>query len=196
MEYDAVVVGSGPNGLAAAITLAREGCKVLLMEAKETVGGGMRTAELTLPGFYHDVCSSVHPLGLASPFFRNLPLEQYGVEWVFPSAPLAHPLADGTAVIVERSVEATADQLGGDRAAYLRLMTLLVKQHKKILSEFLGPLRAPHYPLVMALFGLLALQPAHGLACFSATRERGRSSRGWQPTPLCRWSVRLLLPSV
>lgn len=163
-EYDAVIVGSGPNGLAAAITLAQAGCKVLLVEAKETVGGGMRTAELTLPGFHHDVCSSVHPLGLASPFFRKLPLKQYGLEWVFPSAELAHPLDDGTAVIIERSVEATADLLGMDRTAYHRLMTPLVEQSQKILAEFLGPLRVPRHPLVMVQFGLLALQSAHGLA--------------------------------
>lgn len=163
-DYDAVVVGAGPNGLAAAISLARAGCKVLLLEAKDTVGGGMRTAQLTLPGFQHDVCSSIHPLALASPFFRSLPLQQYGLEWVFPAAELAHPLDDGTAVILERSVEATASQLGRDGPAYRRLMTPLVRQHEKILAEFLGPLRLPRYPLVMARFGLLALQPARILA--------------------------------
>src|SRR5213079_3037864 len=97
-SYDAVVVGSGPNGLAAAITLAQAGRSVLVFEAKDTIGGGARTKELTLPGFQHDVCSAIHPLGLASPFFRSLPLEQYGLEWIQPSAPLAHPLDDGTAM--------------------------------------------------------------------------------------------------
>src|SRR6476661_3768198 len=98
-EYDAVIVGAGPNGLAAAITLARAGLAVLVVEAADTVGGGSRTKALTVPGFAHDVCSAVHPLGIASPFFRTLPLAQYGLEWIHPPAPLAHPLDDGTAVL-------------------------------------------------------------------------------------------------
>src|SRR4051812_9134778 len=113
-RYDAVVVGAGPNGLAAAITLARAGRRVLLVEAAGTVGGGSRSAELTLPGFTHDVCSAVHPYGVGSPFFKRLPLAQYGLEWVFPPAALAHPLDDGTAVLVHRSVEQTAAGLGAD----------------------------------------------------------------------------------
>ncbi|MCB0186756.1 MAG: NAD(P)/FAD-dependent oxidoreductase, partial [Caldilineaceae bacterium] len=96
--YDAIVVGSGPNGLAAAITLARAGWRVLLVEAKSTVGGGMRTAEVTLPGFHHDLCSAIHPLGMGSPFFQTLPLADFGLEWLQPELPVAHPLADGTAV--------------------------------------------------------------------------------------------------
>src|SRR5712691_2779273 len=100
--YDAIVVGSGPNGLAAAITMARTGRSVLVFEAKETIGGGSRSQELTLPGFVHDVCSAIHPLGLGSPFFRSLPLEQYGLEWIHPSAPVAHVLEDGTALLLER----------------------------------------------------------------------------------------------
>src|SRR5579859_4239699 len=110
-RYDAIIVGSGPNGLAAAITLAQAGRSVLVFEAKDTIGGGARTKELTLPGFRHDVCSAIHPLGLGSPFFRTLPLEQYGLEWVHPSSPLAHPLDDGTAMILERSIEATGETL-------------------------------------------------------------------------------------
>ena len=105
--YDAIVVGSGPNGLAAAITIAQAGRSVIVFEARDTIGGGSRTQELTLPGFQHDVCSAIHPLGLASPFLRTLPLEQYGLEWIHPPAPLAHPLDDGTAAVLERSVEAT-----------------------------------------------------------------------------------------
>src|SRR5947207_8334085 len=99
-KLDAVIVGSGPNGLAAAVTLARAGCSVLIVEAKDTIGGGTRSAELTLPGFIHDICSAIHPLGIASPFFRDLPLQNFGLEWVFPSAELAHPLDNGPAVIL------------------------------------------------------------------------------------------------
>src|SRR6202165_3663577 len=124
--YDAVVVGAGPNGLAAAITIARAGKSVIIYEAKETIGGGSRSMELTLPGFVHDVCSAIHPLGLGSPFFRSLPLEQYGLQWIHPSAPLAHPLDDGTAVMLERTVEATSANLGRDAQAYQKLMAPLV----------------------------------------------------------------------
>src|SRR5271154_6415011 len=121
MSYDSVVVGSGPNGLAAAITLAQAGRSVLVLEAEPTIGGGMRSAELTLPGFIHDICAAVVPLALASPFFRTLPLPKYGLAFIHPDAPLAHPLDDGTAVIVERSVEQTAAGLGGDGASYANL---------------------------------------------------------------------------
>src|SRR5436305_9294667 len=113
-KYDAIVIGSGPNGLAAAITLAHAGLSVAVFEAKETIGGGCRTLELTLPGFVHDVCSAIHPLAPDSSFFSNLPLEQFGLEMIQPLAPLAHPLHDGTAVMLERSIEATAARLGTD----------------------------------------------------------------------------------
>src|SRR5947209_5414659 len=103
-DYDAVVVGSGPNGLAAGITLAQAGLSVVIFEAKKTIGGGMRSGELTLPGFIHDICSAIHPLGIASPFFRQLPLEKHGLEWIHPLVPLAHPFDDGTAAILERSI--------------------------------------------------------------------------------------------
>ena len=103
--YDAVVVGAGPNGLAAAITLARAGRSVVVYEAHETIGGGTRSQELTLPGFLHDVCSAIHPMGLGSPFFRSLPLDQYGLEWIHPDIPLAHPLPDGTAAVLYRDVK-------------------------------------------------------------------------------------------
>src|ERR1700738_1106461 len=125
-SYDAIVVGAGPNGLSAAITLARAGRSVVVYEAKETIGGGSRSMELTLPGFVHDVCSAIRPLGFGSAFFRNLPLEQFGLEWIHPSAPLAHPLDSGAAAILERSIEATGVTLGGDARAYMRLMAPLV----------------------------------------------------------------------
>src|SRR5215510_3866941 len=123
VTYDAVVVGSGPNGLAAAIRLAQEHLSVLVLEANENIGGGTRSAELTLPGFVHDVCSAIHPLGLGSPFFRQLPLAKYGLTWIQPEFPLAHPLEGGTAAVLERSITKTAQRLGVDETAYQRLMS-------------------------------------------------------------------------
>ncbi len=174
MTTDAVIVGAGPNGLAAAITLARAGKRVLVLEARETIGGGTRSAELTLPGFVHDICSAMHPLGLASPFFRELPLEKYDLDWIFPPTALAHPLDDGTAVLVEGSIEDTAANLGPDAAAYRRLMGPLVAGWQGLLDDTLGPLRFPAHPLLMARFGLAALLPAATLArlVFRGVRAR------------------------
>jgi phytoene dehydrogenase-like protein len=157
-SYDAVVVGSGPNGFAAAITLATAGYKVALYEAKDTLGGGMRTKELTLPGFKHDVCSAIQPLGLASPFFRELPLEEFGLSWIQPDAPLAHPL-DDRAVVMERSLEHTAQSLGIDGETYQFLFGSFVSNSDKLIKSFLAPLiRTPQHPFLMARFGLYALR--------------------------------------
>jgi phytoene dehydrogenase-like protein len=175
MTTDAVVVGAGPNGLAAAITLARAGQSVLVLEGKETIGGGTRSAELTLPGFVHDVCSALHPLGVASPFFRELPLAQYGLEWIFPPACLAHPLDDGTAVVIEGSVEHTAANLGPDATAYRGLLGPLVAGWQGLLGDLLGPLRLPRHPLLMGRFGLAALLPAVTLARLVFRGERARA---------------------
>jgi phytoene dehydrogenase-like protein len=161
---DAVVVGSGPNGLAAAITLARAGRSVLVVEGADTVGGGMRSAELTQPGFVHDVCSAVHPLASGSPFFSELPLAEHGLVLVQPPAPLAHPLDDGTAVMLERSVEETAAALGADGPAYRRLYEPLVRDQAGLLPFLLGPRPLPRHPLAAARFGLLAVRSAMGLA--------------------------------
>ena len=158
--YDAVIVGSGPNGLAAAITLAQEGLKVALLEKKAVTGGGMWTEELTLPGFKHDVGSTVHPFGVGSPFFRTLPLEKFGLEWLQPDAPFAHPLDDGVAV-AERSLAATCRGLGKDAATYDLLMRPLVRNWKELSDDFLGPLlRFPAHPVALARFGVRALPPA------------------------------------
>jgi phytoene dehydrogenase-like protein len=167
MSYacDAVVVGSGPNGLAAAITLARGGCSVLVCEANTTIGGGARSAELTLSGFVHDVCSAVHPLAAGSPFFKTLPLERFGLEWIQPDIPLAHPLDDGTAACLYRDVDFTAEQLPGDSRAYRRLMKPLACNWEKLANEFLQPmLHLPRHPLALARFGIPALWPASSLA--------------------------------
>jgi phytoene dehydrogenase-like protein len=165
ISYDAVVVGSGPNGLAAAIRLAQEGLGVLVLEANDTLGGGARSAELTLPGFVHDVCSAVHPLGIGSPFFRQLPLDKYGLHWVHPEFPLAHPLDDGTAAVLQRSVGDTAAALGRDGQAYQRLMTPLVSHWETLAAEVLQPaLHWPRHPFQFGRFGWQALRPASALA--------------------------------
>src|SRR3984957_4399481 len=121
------VIGSGPNGLAAAIMLARAGRRVTVYEAEEQIGGGTRSAELTLPGFLHDICSAVHPMAVSSPCFEQFPLFVHGLEWIHPDAPLAHPLDDGTAVMLERSVDKTAEGLGSDRQSYIDLFAPLVE---------------------------------------------------------------------
>src|SRR5258708_24909238 len=137
--YDAIVVGSGPNGLAAAIVLARAGWSVQLREARSTVGGGTRSAELTLPGFISDICSAIHPLGMASPLMRTLPLKDHGLEFIQPPVPLAHPFDDGSAPVLERSLDATGATLGMDARAYKRLMQPFVTRCDDLLLHALAP---------------------------------------------------------
>ncbi|MGH3021462.1 MAG: phytoene desaturase family protein, partial [Gaiellaceae bacterium] len=165
MRTDSVVVGSGPNGLAAAITLARAGLTVVVREGADEPGGGVRSADLTLPGFVHDLCSGVHPLVAASPFFRSAPLADHGLELVEPPAPLAHPLDDGSAVLLERSVAETAAGMGEDAGPYEGLLGPLVRDWDVLEAAALAPLlRIPRRPVVLGRFALSALRTADGLA--------------------------------
>jgi phytoene dehydrogenase-like protein len=173
---DAVVVGAGPNGLAAAVVLAQAGRSVLVREGAAAVGGGARTEELTLPGFRHDVCSGFHPLAAGSPLFRHLPLAEHGLEWVHADAALAHPLSDGSAAVVHRSLAETAAGLGPDGDAYRRLVGPLVRDWPLLEEEILGPmLHVPRHPLAAARFGLLALRSAAALARTRFRTERARA---------------------
>jgi phytoene dehydrogenase-like protein len=160
-QYDAVIVGSGPNGFAAAIVLARRKLRVLILEAKETIGGGARTEEVTLPGFRHDICSAIHPMSVVSPFLRALPLAEHGLEWAYSPAAIAHPLDDGTVATLELSVEATASRLGVDEKAYRAVMKPFAKNAGKLFDEILRPVNPfTRHPIMLARFGLLGLQPA------------------------------------
>jgi phytoene dehydrogenase-like protein len=177
-SYDVVVIGSGPNGLAAAIALSRAGLAVLLVEGENTPGGGARTTELTLPGFRHDVCSAVHPLAVASPFFRDLKLERFGLEWIHSPAPVAHVLGDGTAVLLERSVDATAERLGRDGTAYSELLAEFVERFDELAPMILGGIRIPSSPVLMARFGLSALRSMRGLARSRFVEQRAGALLG------------------
>jgi phytoene dehydrogenase-like protein len=172
--YDAVVIGSGPNGLATAIIMAQAGRSVLVLEAEDTIGGGTRSACLTLPGYLHDVCSAVHPMALASPFFRSLPLAKHGLEWIQPRFPLAHPLDNGTVAVLDRSLDTTCQFLGPDGGNYRKLIGPIVRRWDAMEQDILGPLGFPSHPIVMARFGLDALQPASRLARRFQT-EAGRA---------------------
>ena len=173
-EYDAVVVGSGPNGLAAAVTLAQRGLKVLVVEAKDSPGGGARTQELTLPGFHHDVCSAIHPLGLASPFFRSLDLERHGLRWIHPTVPAAQA-TDQEALLLHRSPAETAAQLGRDAGRYRALFEPLLAGWEGLDSDVLGPLRWPRHPLDFLRFGLRAPWPAYPLLKYGFSQPAARA---------------------
>ncbi|HXK22345.1 MAG TPA: NAD(P)/FAD-dependent oxidoreductase [Myxococcota bacterium] len=172
---DAVVVGAGPNGLAAAVALAKAGVSVLVVEAAEEIGGGTRSAELTLPGFVHDVCSGVHPMGELSPFFRELPLSAHGLTWLHPQASVAHPLDDGPAVMLHRSLERTGEGLGRDARAWARLVGPFVAHAHALLADAMAPLRVPSHPLLLLRFGLRAAFSANRLARLCFREERARA---------------------
>jgi phytoene dehydrogenase-like protein len=171
---DAIIVGSGPNGLAAAIELARAGLSVTLVEGAEEIGGGTRTAELTLPGFHHDVCSAIYPMAAGSPLFNALPLAAHGLSWIHPAAPLAHPLDDGSAVLLERSLAETAANLGEDGEGYRQLLEPLIANWPALAEDILGPPRIPRHPLLLARFARHALHSATSLA---RARFRGRRAQ-------------------
>jgi phytoene dehydrogenase-like protein len=174
-HYDAIVIGAGPNGLAAAITLSRAGRSVVVYEANETIGGGIRSAELTLPGFIHDICSTVQALTVVSPFFKTIPLDQLGVELIYPDAALAHPLDDGTAAVLYRSMDATCATLGNDGVNYRRLIEPLVRESDQLNQDLLGPLPLPpRHPFTFARFAFPAIVPARTLAEFLFSDEHAR----------------------
>ena len=159
-----LIVGSGPNGLAAAIRLAEEGHGVHVLERLATPGGGVHSAELTLPGFVHDVCSSVYPLAMASPWFRRMELEKHGLEWVQPDVPLAHPLDGGRAAVLERDIEATLARFGPDAKPWRSLIGAFADDFESLLQDLLGPIRLPHHPILAARFGIRALRSASSMA--------------------------------
>ena len=198
-DFDVVVVGSGPNGLAAAIRLQQAGLSVLLLEGKKTIGGGLRTEELTLPGFKHDICSAIHPLALASPYFRTLPLQKYGLEYIQPTFSAAHPFDNGTAAFLGKSIEETANSLGEDKNRYLDLYLKIVSLWPKIDADILAPLHFPKDPVALAQFGLKAVTSASYLARNFKTKEArglwgGMAAHSLQPlTNLTTSAVGLVL---
>jgi len=171
MEYDAIIVGSGPNGLAAAITLQRHGLMVLLIEGKQQIGGGLRSGELTLPGFVHDICSAIHPMAAASPFFDSIPLKNHGLDFIFPEICAAHPLDNGKAILLSRSLEQTATDMGNDAEVYRRIIKPITDSWSSLAPDMLGPLRFPSHPLSFTRFGLKAIQSAESIAKRFMTME-------------------------
>jgi phytoene dehydrogenase-like protein len=179
MRDDAIVIGSGPNGLACAIALALRGLLVTIYEASDRVGGALRSEALTLPGFTHDVFSACHPMAVASPFFNELPLHKYGLEWIYSPAETAHPLDGGRAVVLYRSVEKTAALLGKDEKAYKNFFEPLVKESKSLFKSIMGPtLKFPRHPFLLAKFGLNALLTAEKFAETKFITEEARALFG------------------
>jgi phytoene dehydrogenase-like protein len=185
-DYDAIVVGSGPNGLAAAILMQQNGLSVLVVEAKSTIGGGLRSAELTLPGFKHDICSAIHPLAAASPFLKTLPLANHGLSYIYPEVDVAHPLEHANPAFLCRSIDETAEGLGADEQAYKDLMRSVTKNWPLIDADVLGPLHFPKHPFALASFGLEAMKPATLLARKFKTKQAkaliaGMAAHSMQP---------------
>ncbi|SOD12622.1 phytoene desaturase family protein [Pedobacter xixiisoli] len=201
-QYDAIVVGSGPNGLAAAITMQQQGLSVLLIEGKDTIGGGMRTQELTLPNYLHDVCSAIHPMALGSPFFSTLPLAQYGLEFIDAPIQAAHPFDDGSVAFLSRSIDETVNSLGLDGKRYRKLISPIVENWEELAQDTMGPLRFPQHPFLLAKFGLNAIQPASLLVKGFKTKAArglwaGMSAHAIQP--LSNWAssaIGLILSAV
>jgi phytoene dehydrogenase-like protein len=162
-DYDAAIVGSGPNGLAAAIELARNGLKTVVIEAEETAGGGVRSAELTLPGFIHDTGSAVHPMALASPFFKSLPLSAYGLNWILPPVAMAHPFDDGRAALLSTSIDETAGTLGKDGPAYKKLISPIAEKWDTLAGDLLGNMRSSRDRLALLKFGIRAMASARDI---------------------------------
>ena len=175
-KCDAVVVGSGPNGLAAGIRLAQAGRSVVVVEASPIPGGGVRSAELTLPGVINDVCASVFPMAACSPFYSTLPLHEHGLEWVYPPAALAHPFDDGTAALEYKSVAETATALGRDAVGYERLVGDLVQNWEALFGAALAPIRSLRSPLLMARFGLIAMRSVRTVARAYFRTERAQAA--------------------
>jgi phytoene dehydrogenase-like protein len=185
-EFDAVIVGSGPNGLAAGIALLQKGLSVLMLEARSSIGGGLRSAELTLPGYLHDICSAVHPLAVGSPFFQTLPLAAHGLDFIYPAVAAAHPLDGGVAALLAGTVEEAAGRLGGDGDAYQRLVGPVVRDWPALAPELLGPLHFPKDPMMLARFGWVGMPSVRWLARRFHTREArallaGMAAHGMQP---------------
>lgn len=173
-KYDAVVVGSGPNGLAAAITLQLAGLSVLIVEGKEVIGGGLRSAEITLPGYLHDVCAAIHPMAASSPVFTRLSLEKFGLQFITPAIQAAHPFDDGSCAVLHQSIEETAASLGKDALTYKNFITPFVRNWPRISNDVFGPFHFPDHPVEMLRFGYTGLSSALNIA----ERFRGMQARG------------------